>query len=71
MDQDSEYNTLGLLKRPLWVYVLGVVVVLGILNCVVWFVDPAATRYTSLIFSGGFLLGMFAMYIAVHLYRWK
>jgi len=51
-------------KISLWVYVVGVVVVLAIIN---FFVRSESTS----IFSGGFLLGMLAMYIAVHLYKYK
>ncbi len=48
----------------LWVYVVGVIVVLGIVNLLV-------VSSSIAVFSGGFLLGMLAMYIAVHLYKWK
>lgn len=58
-------------KRPLSIYVVGVIIALIIVNLLAWFVDPAKAVHDSLIFSGGFLLGMLAMYIAVHLYRWK
>jgi len=58
-------------KRPLYVYVIAVVVVLAVLNTVVRYVDPTSTFNSSITFSGGFLLGMLAMYIAVHLYIWK
>ena len=52
-------------------YVIAVFVVLALVNVAVWSFDSATTFHTSLTFSGGFLLGMLAMYIAVHLYRWK
>lgn len=73
MDTPSEIeiNALGSRKRPLYVYIIGVVIALCVLNYLVWFMDPTATLHTSLVFSGGFLLGLLAMYIAVHLYRWK
>ena len=58
-------------KRPLYVYVIAVAVVLALVNVAAWSFDSATTFHTSLTFSGGFLLGMLAMYIAVHLYRWK
>ena len=55
-------------KRPLSLYVTGVIVVLIIVNYIHWFL----TRDLSVvIFSAGFLVGMLAMYIAVHLYSWK
>lgn len=71
MNSSTDLNALGFRKRPLWVYVIGVVVVLAVVNYAAWLVDSAATFNTALTFSGGFLLGLLAMYIAVHLYRWK
>jgi hypothetical protein len=59
------------MKRSLWVYIVGVVIALAIVNSIAWRVDSTATLHTSLSVSGGFLLGLLAMYIAVHLYRWK
>jgi len=54
-------NYSGREKRPLWVYVVGVLIVLGAINLIAHLA----------VFSAGFLLGMLAMYIAVHLYKWK
>ncbi len=58
-------------KRPLYVYVIGVAIMWAfILACsrygVIWvpFHDVVSV-------SAGFALGMLAMYIAIHLYRWK
>ena len=48
-------------KYPLWFYVLSVIFVLSIINLVAHL----------LVFSVGFLLGMLAMYIAVHIYRYR
>jgi len=48
-------------KYSLWVYVVGVFIVLGIINLIAHL----------LVFSTGFLIGMLAMYIAVHFYRYK
>ncbi len=59
------------MKKPLHVYIIGVIIALVIVNYVAWLVDSTATFHTSLLVSGGFLLGLLAMYIAVHLYRWK
>lgn len=51
-------------KPSLWIYIIGVVVVLSIINFFVRSQNVA-------VFSGGFLMGMLAMYIAVHLYKYK
>ncbi|MDI6734551.1 MAG: hypothetical protein QMD50_03660 [Patescibacteria group bacterium] len=58
-------------KYPLWLYVIGVIVVLALINYIAWSVGGEAKLKSFELFSGGFLLGMLAMYIAVHLYRWK
>jgi hypothetical protein len=58
-------------KVSLGVYVGCVVVVLAILNYLVWHIGHFGEGPTVTTFSLGFLLGMLAMYIAVHLYRWK
>lgn len=51
-------------KRPLWFYVIAVIVVLAVLNFL------AVSRDIEAV-SGGILIGMLAMYIAVHFYKWK
>jgi len=58
-------------KRPLWVYIVGVLVALGIVNYVSYLTGGAAKLHTSSLVSYGFILGLIAMYIAVHLYRWR
>ncbi|HEY5383228.1 MAG TPA: hypothetical protein VIJ88_01595 [Candidatus Paceibacterota bacterium] len=58
-------------KRPLWVYVGGVVIALVVVSYIAWLTGGDAKLHTSELVSVGFLLGMLAMYIAVHLYRWK
>ncbi len=55
---------------PLYVYVISVIVVWAALLGYVWF------RYTShftgaLALCGMFFVGMLAMYIAVHVYKWR
>ena len=60
------------MKRfPLWLYVIGIIVVLVIVNCIAWFTGGAVKLRAVELFSAGFLAGMLAMYIAVHVYRWK
>jgi hypothetical protein len=58
-------------KTSLAVYVTGVVILIIIVNCLVWFMGMYTELHNVMTFSLGFLLGMLAMYIAVHLYRWK
>jgi hypothetical protein len=58
-------------KRPLYVYLIGVAVVWAIILGLSWFgiIWTPVDKVVSV--CGGFALGMLAMYIAVHLYRWK
>lgn len=58
-------------KYPLSLYVIGVIIVLVLVNCIQWYVGGEARLKGMELFSTGFLMGMLAMYIAVHLYRWK
>jgi len=58
-------------KRPLWVYVIGVIVALAVVNYIAWLTGADTKLHMSELVSVGFLLGMLAMYIAVHLYQWK
>ena len=58
-------------KRPLYVYVIVVVIAIVIVNWISYMIGGADRLAKVEVFSGGFLLGMIAMYIAVHLYRWK
>jgi hypothetical protein len=55
-------------RYPLSLYVTGVIIVLAIINFIAWF---TGRRMSISIFSAGFLVGMLAMYIAVHFYQWK
>jgi hypothetical protein len=58
-------------KHSLGVYVVGVIVALVIVNFIVWYMGRLDELHSVELLSVGFLLGMLAMYIAVHLYRWK
>ena len=58
-------------KRPLWLYVVVVIIALAIVNYIALLTGGDTKLHTSELVSLGFLLGMLAMYIAVHLYRWK
>ena len=52
-------------------YIIGVIIVLTIVNYIAWLTGGDTKLHTSELVSFGFLLGMLAMYIAVHLYTWK
>ena len=57
-------------SRPLYVYVIAVVIVWAILLAAAWlWSTPAHFAAVSMVCTG-FFLGMLAMYIAVHLYKW-
>lgn len=58
-------------KRPLYVYVIGVVVVWAVILTSSWFGFIWTPFKEVAAVCAGFALGMLAMYIAVHLYRWK
>ncbi len=58
-------------KKSLWVYVVGVLIALVIVNILAWLTGGDTKFHTSALVSIGFLMGMLAMYIAVHLYRYK
>jgi hypothetical protein len=57
--------------RPLYIYVIGVAVVWAILLTFSWFGDIWKPFHNAISVCGGFWIGMLAMYIAVHLYKWK
>ena len=58
-------------RLPLWVYVVGVIIALAVVNGIAWFVGGAAKLRSLELFSAGFLFGMLAMYIAVHIYSYE
>jgi hypothetical protein len=58
-------------KRPLYVYVIGVVVVWMLILTLSWFGVIWEPFNKVVTVCAGFALGMLAMYIAVHLYTWK
>ena len=58
-------------KYPLGLYVVGVIIVLVLINYIAWLVGGEVKLQSFELLSAGFLLGMLAMYIAVHVYRWK
>jgi hypothetical protein len=58
-------------KRPLSVFVIGVLIALFVTNMIIFFVAGQYGVTFMEVYSVGYLVGMFAMYIAVHHYRWK
>jgi len=58
-------------KYPLRLYVISVIIVLALANYIAWSVGGEAKLKSFELLSSGFLLGMLAMYIAAHFYRWK
>ena len=52
-------------------YVIGVVVVWVIILALSWFGVIWKPFHDVVTVSAGFALGMLAMYIAVHLYKWR
>jgi len=65
MNDDSKTTK----KYPLTLYVVGVIIVLAIINGIAWFAYGGVNFKAIESFSLGFLMGMLAMYIAVHIYR--
>ena len=59
----------GIKRFPLIVYVIAVAVVWVVLLAVMWFLGDIARFQTFALICLGFALGMFAMYVAVHVYK--
>jgi len=58
-------------KAPLYVYVIAVAIVWAVILVVLRFMGNMARFHTFSLVCSGFALGMLAMYIAMHLYRWR
>jgi membrane protein YdbS with pleckstrin-like domain len=58
-------------KVSLTRYVIGVVIILAIVICIAWFIGGSAHAWEVSHFAAAFLLGMFAMYVATHVYKHK
>jgi peptidoglycan/LPS O-acetylase OafA/YrhL len=58
-------------RAPLNRYVIGVVIVLAIAVCMAWFIGGSARAWKVSHFAAAFLLGMLAMYVAMHVYKHK
>ena len=57
-------------KRPLYVYLVAVVVVWAVVLWVARLFNSGAHFTEILLVCGGYMIGMLAMYIAVHFYRY-
>lgn len=57
-------------KKPLWIYVTAVIITLIVINLVGYFIVGTLSQALK-IFSLGYIIGMIAMYIAVHVYESK
>jgi high-affinity Fe2+/Pb2+ permease len=58
-------------KRPLYIYVVAVAVVWAILLYIALSFGSGRLHTYAAPVCAGFFLGMLAMYIAVHVYKWK
>ena len=58
-------------QPPLTRYIIGVLVAWVIVLCLSWIFGGAERFRFVAAFCAGFLFGMLAMYIAVHLYAWR
>jgi hypothetical protein len=58
-------------KRPLYVYVIATAVVWAIILTLSWLGVIWKPFHDVVTVCAGFYVGMLAMYIAVHLYKWK
>ncbi len=60
-----------MMKNPLSYYVVSVVLVFAVLNYIFWITTIKEKAVKVQIFTIGFMLGMLAMYIAMHVYEHK
>jgi len=58
-------------KRPLYIYVIATAVVWAIILTLSWLGFIWKPSHDVVTVCAGFYIGMLAMYIAVHLYKWK
>ncbi len=58
-------------EHPLSQYEIAVIIIFVLLNSFVYFVFSKETFHGVVRYSLGFLLGMLAMYIAIHIYKWQ
>lgn len=56
-------------QRSLTTYVAAVIAVMAALICIRWLAAGYEGALKAAIFCAGFLFGMIAMYLAIHLYR--
>ncbi len=56
-------------QRTLTAYIVAVVIVMAVVIVIRWLAAGDRGAEQTLIFFSGFLFGMIAMYIAMHIYR--
>lgn len=56
--------------KPLTNYIIAVTVVWAVILLVTWFLDGGARFKTFALICSGFAIGMLAMFIAMHVYKW-
>jgi hypothetical protein len=57
--------------RTLTAYLAGVVIALAMANGLAWFIGGLPKLHMMAVFSAGFLLGAFGMYLAACLYGYR
>ena len=57
--------------RTLTAYLIGVILVLALANILAWSIGGLPRLHVMNVFSAGFLLGAFGMYLAAHLYGYR
>lgn len=58
-------------KYSIKVYIIGVAIALALLISAAWFTQNREHFKIITVFCGGYVIGMFAMWIAVHVYNWN
>lgn len=57
--------------RTLTAYLIGVIIALAIVNGLSWYLAGLPRLHTVALFSSGFVLGAFGMYLAAYVYGYR
>ena len=57
-------------QKPLWTYIVAVAIVWVIILTITWFLGDKIRFQKFIYFFLAFALGMLAMYIAIHIYKY-